>query len=903
MVSESAAVLEEALQDLSKTLEIPVSTLPALSRGGRPVWIRRPFFLYASPNDFLESNIAGVGEGTGGVTEPAKDRFMIYNDGSREWLREVATHELVHIMQFHVLISGFWKSGRILRSIVYPLWMMEGMASVLTHHIEETWGELAVRDAATSGGLLSLTRLEHFGHLKPHQILLAYKQGGAALEFMAEQYGRRKVGEFLKAFESHMETSGALGAVLGSDAGQFDRRYREHLQTRYRRMVRTHALREPDSYGGALTRDKDSIPHWNTCPVFSPDGRRMYFLTTRGGHPPEIHEMDLGTGRARQLPRAAPTRIENIPLGRFAYLSRVLAISPDGGRLVFAGTKNHRDSLYVYHLASGRLERLKTPGFAAIANPSFSPDGRRLVFAGMQSSLNDLYLLDLASERVERLTNDPEDDQMPVFTPDGRGIVYSSEVSDPRRPGRYGRRLHRLALGGPGPAVPERLEELPGSARDPVFSPDGTRLLFVHEDEGFSEIHELEVATGRVSRLTRSVGGAFTPAYAPDGEIAFAALRGGNVRIHKGPRADFLDETVAPGVVLPPPPPSVAGPNLGGERPYRFSAGTDLFLPAFFYSSEGGFFWTSFWQGSDMLGDHSATALVSYGSGNSSYDYAVNYAFRKYRPQLVLGVAGRGQRNLYEPGRRLSFNESLHFQQAVVEYPFDRFHRTEFGVVSLSDYNRFHDVELRHDRQTRALSAGFVRDTVKGRYLVANEGDRFRFSYAQSVSELGGNQNYDVANAEAQAFLPTGSQSAVAGRVLALRSTGRDRPGFIMGGVGGVRGYSRSTGENFGSRLAVGNLEWRFPVLPNLNAYMWWFVPDFYFKAVFGTIFTDAGYAWDPGPGPGRARIRDLRHSVGIGLRIFTFILQEFPVTVAMDYAHQTTANKGIFYVYLGQIF
>src|SRR5262245_39679868 len=43
---------------------------------------RTPFFFYSSHNQFEETNIVSIGEGTGGVTEAFKNRFLIFNDGS-----------------------------------------------------------------------------------------------------------------------------------------------------------------------------------------------------------------------------------------------------------------------------------------------------------------------------------------------------------------------------------------------------------------------------------------------------------------------------------------------------------------------------------------------------------------------------------------------------------------------------------------------------------------------------------------------------------------------------------------------------------------------------------------------------------------------------------------------------
>ncbi|MFA5139744.1 MAG: BamA/TamA family outer membrane protein, partial [Elusimicrobiota bacterium] len=123
------------------------------------------------------------------------------------------------------------------------------------------------------------------------------------------------------------------------------------------------------------------------------------------------------------------------------------------------------------------------------------------------------------------------------------------------------------------------------------------------------------------------------------------------------------------------------------------------------------------------------------------------------------------------------------------------------------------------------------------------------------------------------------------------------------GGVGGVRGYAWSTTDDEGPIMGVGTAEWRVPLLGNLDYYMWYIFPDFYFKSVSLALFTDVGRTWDTGPEVRSTRWADLRHSYGAGLRLHTFILQLFPLVVHFDYARRTTTKDGIFYVYLGPLF
>ncbi|MCK4936384.1 MAG: hypothetical protein KAR84_05975, partial [Elusimicrobiales bacterium] len=131
----AASSLERAYRKISSDLN------PSLDK-------RMPFFLYASSNDMQQTSIAHISDGTGGITEPLKDRFMMWSDGSKAWMDNLIDHEFTHEVQFSVLIDGFWKSARILKTFIYPLWMMEGLAEYETGQRDMALQQMYVRDAA-----------------------------------------------------------------------------------------------------------------------------------------------------------------------------------------------------------------------------------------------------------------------------------------------------------------------------------------------------------------------------------------------------------------------------------------------------------------------------------------------------------------------------------------------------------------------------------------------------------------------------------------------------------------------------------------------------------------------------------------------------------------------------------
>src|SRR5256714_12959198 len=68
---------------------------------------KKPIILFSSRSEFGQNNITGdLGEGTGGVTEPLKDRVIMPLTGDLGSLEHVLTHDKVHEVQVDNLPRG-----------------------------------------------------------------------------------------------------------------------------------------------------------------------------------------------------------------------------------------------------------------------------------------------------------------------------------------------------------------------------------------------------------------------------------------------------------------------------------------------------------------------------------------------------------------------------------------------------------------------------------------------------------------------------------------------------------------------------------------------------------------------------------------------------------------------------
>ena len=141
-----------------------------------------------------------------------------------------------------------------------------------------------------------------------------------------------------------------------------------------------------------------------------------------------------------QTPALSATRIA------FAYAGQIWTVPRDGGEAhsVVAG--------------QGRCGR-----------PLFSPDGASIAFTGVFDGNTDVYVVPAAGGEPRRLTWHPGPDEALAWTPDGKGILFSST----RTTSRDLAQLYVVpAAGGPPTALP-----LPSGAEG-SFSPEGNRLAY-----------------------------------------------------------------------------------------------------------------------------------------------------------------------------------------------------------------------------------------------------------------------------------------------------------------------------------------------------------------------------------------------------------------------------------------
>ena len=198
---------------------------------------------------------------------------------------------------------------------------------------------------------------------------------------------------------------------------------------------------------------------------------------------------------------------------------------------------NRSGKLGIYQIRSGVPDTLRpvlADSFDSI-QPALSPDRTRIAFSSNRAGSYDLHLMDADGRNIERLSTDPGAEGEPVWTPDGSRLVYSATP--------MGGQSQLYALRPDGKA-PQALTTAPGSNHSPAISGDGRTLAFVSTRDGNQEIYLMPVAGGEARRVTRTDQRESLPRFLPNGDLVYVVERGGR---SKGSRVIRLQGTEGEG--------------------------------------------------------------------------------------------------------------------------------------------------------------------------------------------------------------------------------------------------------------------------------------------------------------------------------------------------------------------
>jgi len=241
-----------------------------------------------------------------------------------------------------------------------------------------------------------------------------------------------------------------------------------------------------DSGGERIVVSDDS---YNTRPVFSPDGKKIAFLSIRTRHPVSgiiNHRANAG------LYLLDLTSFRETLLLDDSYRTKYHSFSPDGKKIIFSCWRpgDANSGVYSLDIETGTMETI-VPGHYENTFPSLSPQGDKLVYSSWQRDTNGDGVINFHDNStilfrpipggVETIVaSDQFNNSFPSFSPDGRQIVYLSVRRDTNNDGKID------ALDNPGVYVVDIVKNKETCVvadtffnKFAGFTPDGKRIVFV----------------------------------------------------------------------------------------------------------------------------------------------------------------------------------------------------------------------------------------------------------------------------------------------------------------------------------------------------------------------------------------------------------------------------------------
>ncbi len=486
----SAVMAEQSLASIQNTLNYKLGK-------------RVSMVVYDSHNDFQQTNVISsfMSEGVGGVTELFKNRVVVPFQGDFAQLQHVIHHELVHAVLNDLFHGGTFQSAISTgNSFRIPLWMNEGFAEFESIGGMNTATDMFMRDLAISENLPPLQRLGGY---------LAYRGGQTFYWYIAENYGKEKVGELLQKLKTYKNVDLAFESAFQMNLQDFSEKWERDLKKYYWPDLELYS--DPSEYAIELTDHKKNRNFYNTSPAISPDGEKMAYIADESGLF-GIYIRDIDDEKST---RQIVTSFRNQDFEDLNILTPGISWSPDGKNIVISAKSGGNDALYITNVESEDYYKIKFD-LRTIGSVTWSPDSRYIAFSGADGKESDIYIYDMKTEKLEALTDDLFSDKYPVWGYNSQELYFISDRADyvagktPRKFKLYNHDVNQTDIYRVMLETKEVTKitnsDFPNITSISVSSDDKS-LLFVSDKNGIGNIYKMSLETKTVRPITNSIAG------------------------------------------------------------------------------------------------------------------------------------------------------------------------------------------------------------------------------------------------------------------------------------------------------------------------------------------------------------------------------------------------------------
>lgn len=289
---------------------------------------------------------------------------------------------------------------------------------------------------------------------------------------------------------------------------------------------------------GGEPRRLTADPAGSRNPMFTPDGRELLFVSSRGGTN-QVYSLPLDTGGEALRLTDQPGGVSEVTLspdGKWLlYTARVLVdsqsvVGMEDGRapeariidnLLFRHWDHWRDGryshLFIAPAVPGGEARDLTPGKVdcppiSLGSPrdfAVSPDGKHVYYVANRdgvvatSTNNDIWRVDVDGSNLTKITVNPANDNLIALSPNGRFLAWREMARAGFESDKQDIRLLDLSSGKSANLT----AGLDRSANELVWDPAGRFIYFTAEDEGRVSIYRVNAVLDGKPVITRLADG------------------------------------------------------------------------------------------------------------------------------------------------------------------------------------------------------------------------------------------------------------------------------------------------------------------------------------------------------------------------------------------------------------
>ncbi|MFM7771039.1 MAG: hypothetical protein ACKO8Q_10845 [Bacteroidota bacterium] len=377
--------------------------------------------IFNKHTDFRQSNLGQTTDETsqlGGSTTIQGNKIFIYYEGSIAQLENQISIGISRVFFLKLMYGANWIN--VLKGanrIALPTWFSEGAIRFAALGEQRKALDFALDwKLVNKSKNLQRTSNEH-----------AELIGQAFWSHVVDLYGENVMVNILNSTQFFRSTDAGFSYMIGKNTSSVIQSFLNALEANNSEDVKSaletlNLSRNKYDFINTQERLKRKYSYRQVTP--SPDQKYWaYVKYDRGKY--FVHLLNIETGKNKVVFKGdiRSDRIAN-------YGFPIVTWHPSSKILAFTSEREGNPLFYTYNLDSKELNEKVLIQIDQVNSMSYSPDGKRLTMSAYFGGASDVYVLPITASKPQALTKDNFDEATPVFSKDGRKIIFSSNRGD-----------------------------------------------------------------------------------------------------------------------------------------------------------------------------------------------------------------------------------------------------------------------------------------------------------------------------------------------------------------------------------------------------------------------------------------------------------------------------------------